>query len=102
MKKKFITKKIINLLFNVYNKDTLYDLEKYLTILKSNKYNVYLLGYDKELSEKNADEFNYTTEVEELSKKYGCEFEYITIEDIYKVKAIILESIGKYLLNLGS
>ena len=70
--------------------------------MKSNKYNVYLLGYDKELSEKNADEFNYTTEVEELSKKYGYEFEYITIEDIYKVKAIILESIGKYLLNLGS
>ena len=94
--------KIFFLVFNVYNKDTLYDLEKYLTILKSNKYNVYLLGYDKELSEKNADEFNYTTEVEELSKKYGCEFEYITIEDIYKVKAIILESIGKYLLNLGS
>ena len=70
--------------------------------MKSNKYNVYLLGYDKELSEKNADEFNYTTEVEELHKKYGCEFEYITIEDIYKVKAIILESIGKYLLNLCS
>ena len=93
--------KIFFLVFNVFKKNTLYDLEEYITKIKSKKYNIYLLGYDKESSENKTNEYNYIDEVEEFSKKNGCEFEYITVEDIYKVKAIIIDNIGKYLSNLG-
>ena len=91
--------KIFFLVFSIYNKDSLYDLEKYLIEIKSKEYKAYLLGYDKELSENKADEFNYIDKVEELTKKYGCEFEYVTMEDIYKVKTIIIDNIGKYFPN---
>ena len=93
--------KIFFLVFNVFKKNTLYDLQEYITKIKSKKYNIYLLGYDKESSENKTNEYNYIDEVEEFSKKNGCEFEYITVEDIYKVKAIIIDNIGKYLSNLG-
>ena len=91
--------KIFFLVFSIYNKDSLNDLEKYLIEIKSKEYKAYLLGYDKELSENKADEFNYIDKVEELTKKYGCEFEYVTMEDIYKVKTIIIDNIGKYFPN---
>ena len=86
-------------MFSIYNKDSLNDLEKYLIEIKSKEYKAYLVGYDKELSENKADEFNYIDKVEELTKKYGCEFEYVTMEDIYKVKTIIIDNIGKYFPN---
>ena len=42
-----------------------------------------------------------TKEVEKFTSKYKCEYEAISIEDIYKIKAIILDNITTNLKKLG-
>ena len=87
------------LVFDIYRKNTLFELEKFMTkIGMENK--IYLLGYNNDKSENKNDEFNYDDEIEKFAKKFGCEYEYITVDDIYKVKAIIIENIEKYFNNL--
>ena len=84
------------LVFDIYRKDTFFFLDKYITKI-GGKNKIYLLGYNNDSSENKTSEFNYENESEVFAKKYKCEYEYITIEDIYKVKAIIIENIEKYL-----
>ena len=60
------------------------------------KNKVYLLGYNNEINKtlKNFDsEPDCEDDIDLFVKKYGCEYEYINIEDIYKIKAIIIENI---------
>ena len=93
--------KIFFLVFNIYEKNTLYSLESYISIIDREKNKVYLLGYYNEAIENKNSEFNPTNEVEIFAKKYKVEYEFINIEDIYKVKAIIIDNIGIYLSSLG-
>ena len=91
--------RVFFLVFDIYKEDTLYALEDLIKKLSSVKYTVYLLGYNNESEQnKNIDkiDFDYGKSAEILSKKYGCEYEYITIEDIYKIKDIIIENINCY------
>ena len=83
--------------FNINKKNTLYNLEDSLNFLKTKKINKYLIGYNNTSSENINSDFDYENEAQKFVEKYGCEYEYISIEDIYKVKAIILENISKYL-----
>ena len=92
--------KVVFLVFDIYKKDTLFDLNNFIIKLGL-KSKIYLLGYNNRISEDQNDEFNYDDEAELFAKKYGCEYEYITLEDIYKVKAIIIDNIGHYLSTLG-
>ena len=88
--------KLFFLVFNIYKKETLYALEDLIKKLSSKKDKVYLLGYNNDSAENNSNEefdFDYGKEVERLSNKYECQYEYITIDDIYKIKAIILENL---------
>ena len=71
---------VIFLVFNIYKIDTLYKLEDWLKKIEENDYN---------------------KEVEKLTSKYNCEYESITIEDIYKVKAIIIDNITSYLKKIN-
>ena len=87
------------LVFDIYRKDTLFFLEKYITKIGS-KNKIYLLGYNNDSTENKTSEFNHENESVTFAKKYKCEYEYITIEDIYKVKAIIIENIEKYLSSV--
>ena len=62
---------------------------------------MYLLGYTSQnIEEKNGEIYN-SREVEKFSSKYRCEFETITNEDIYKVKAIIVDNIKAYLKSIS-
>ena len=92
--------KVVFLVFDINKKDTLFDLNNFIIKLGM-KSKIYLLGYNNRLSEEQNSEFNYDEEAELFAKRYGCEYEYITLEDIYKVKAIIIDNIGKYLSTLG-
>ena len=92
--------KVVFLVFDINKKDTLFDLNNFIIKLGM-KSKIYLLGYNNRLSEEQTSEFNYDEEAELFAKRYGCEYEYITLEDIYKVKAIIIDNIGKYLSTLG-
>jgi small GTP-binding protein len=92
--------KLIFLVFDINRKETLFDLNNFVIKLGL-KNKIYLLGYNKQINGDQNTEFNYDEEAELFAKKYGCEYEYITIEDIYKIKAIIIDNIGKYLLTLG-
>ena len=83
--------------FNINKKNTLYNLEDSLNYLKTKKINKYLIGYNNTSSENINNDFDYENEAQKFVEKYGCEYEYISIEDIYKVKAIILDNISKYL-----
>ena len=92
--------KLYFLVFDIYRKNTFYELEKFIKkIGMENK--IYLLGYNNETTEDKINEFNYDDEVEKFAKKFGCEYEYITLDDIYKIKAIILENIEMYFNNFG-
>ena len=85
--------------FDINKINTLYDMEKYIEKICKRKKGIYLLGYDNSTNKGN--EFGFENEMEKFNKKYGCEYENISIEDIYKVKALIIENIGKYLLDKG-
>ena len=90
--------KIYFLVFDIHRKDTLFSLDKYITKI-GDKNKIYLLGYHNDSTESTNDEFNYENECENFAKKYKCEYEYITIDDIYKIKAIIIENIEKYFIS---
>ena len=83
--------------FNINKKNTLYNLEDSLNYLKTKKINFYLIGYNNIFSENINSDFDYENEAQKFVEKYGCEYEYISNNDIYKIKAIILENISKYL-----
>ena len=88
------------LVFNVYKKNTLYELENW--IKKINKRNrTYLLGYFNEKTENKDNDFDYENEAQIFAQKYGIEYENITIDDIYKIKVIILDNINNYMTNIG-
>ena len=87
------------LVFDVYKKNTLFELEKIIQkIGMENK--IYLLGYNNDITDK-TEEFNYNDEIDKFVKKFGCKYEYITLDDIYKIKAIIIENIEMYFNIIG-
>ena len=92
--------KIFFLIFDIYRKDTLYDLEKYIKKIITKKNKIYLFGYNNNSSEHKSSDFNYIDEVGNFSKKFECEYDYLTIDEIYKIKAIIIDNIGIYISNL--
>ena len=92
---------VIFLVFNVYKIETLYKLEDWLKKIDTNNNKVYLLGYNNINFEEKIEENDYNKEVEKLTSKYNCEYESITIEDIYKVKAIIIDNITSYLKKIN-
>ena len=92
---------VIFLVFNIYKIDTLYKLEDWLKKIDTNNNKVYLLGYNNINFEEKIEENDYNKEVEKLTSKYNCEYENITIEDIYKVKAIIIDNITSYLKKIN-
>ena len=83
--------------FNINKNNTLYNLEKSLDYLKSKKINVYLIGYNNSSSDNFYNYFDYENEAQKFVEKFECEYEYVSIEDIYKIKAKILDNISKYL-----
>ena len=93
--------RIFFLVFNIYKLDTLYKLEDWLKKIDTKNNKVYLLGYTNENSEEKNNENDCSKEVEKLSSKYKCEYEYISIEDIYKVKAIIIDNITAFLKKIS-
>ena len=93
--------KIFFLIFDIYRKDTLYSLEEYIKKINIKKDKIYLFGYHYNSSEFKKSDFNYIDEVERFSKKFGCEYEYLTLDEIYKIKAIIIDNIEIYLSYLG-
>ena len=92
---------VIFLVFNIYKIDTLHKLEDWLKKIDTNNNKVYLLGYNNINFEEKIEENDYNKEVEKLTSKYNCEYESITIEDIYKVKAIIIDNITSYLKKIN-
>ena len=76
-------------------------MEKYIKKIDIIKNKVYLIGYDNDSSIFKNNEFYFLDEVEKFEKNYGIEYEYITLEDIYKIKTIIIDNIGIYFSNLG-
>lgn len=84
------------LVFDIYNKDTLYKLEDWLKLIDTQENEVHLLGYTNDSSENKNSELDCSSEVEKLKSKYKFEYESISLEDIYKVKAIIIDSIKSY------
>ena len=93
--------RIFFFVFNIYKIDTLYKLEDWLKKIDTKNNKVYLLGYTNENSEEKNNENDCSKEVEKLSSKYKCEYEYISIEDIYKVKAIIIDNITAFLKKIS-
>ncbi len=93
--------RIFFLVFNIYKIDTLYKLEDWLKKIDTKNNKVYLLGYTNEKSEEKNNENDCSKEVEKLSSQYKCEYEYISIEDIYKVKAIIIDNITAFLKKIS-
>ena len=93
--------RIFFLVFNIYKIDTLYKLEDWLKKIDTKNNKVYLLGYTNENSEEKNNENDCSKEVEKLSSKYKCEYEYISIEDIYKVRAIIIDNITAFLKKIS-
>ena len=93
--------RIFFLVFDINKLDTLYKLEVWLKQIDTKNNKVYLLGYTKENNEEKDDENDWGREVEKFSSKYNCEYETITIEDIYKVKAIIIDNIMAFLKTIS-
>ena len=89
--------KVIFLVFDLHKKDTLYKLEDWITNVNKNENKLYLLGYNNEAFENKINECNFNNEIEQFCSKYNIEYEAISFEDIFKVKAIILDNISKYL-----
>ena len=91
--------KVFFLVFDIHKKNTLYSLKKILKFLYKNKKAYYLLGYNKDSIENKISDFDFENEAQNFATKYSCDYEYVTIDDIYKVKAIILDYIKNYLVN---
>ena len=84
------------LVFDIYKKNTLKVLEDLIKNLYKTKSKIYLLGYNNEINKRfqslEAEE-DCQEDIDLLTKNYGVEYEYINIEDIYKIKAIIIDNI---------
>ena len=91
--------KVFFLVFDIYKKETLYKLEDWLKLINTKENKVYLLGYNNDSYESSG--YDCSSEVEKFTSKYRCEYEAVSIEDIYKVKSIILDNISSYLGSLG-
>ena len=94
--------KVFFLVFDIYKKDTLYALKDILKNLNPIKHKVYLLGYSNDSIENKSNnelDFDFKKEAEIFCNEYECEFEYITIDDVYKIKSIILENIRQNLTS---
>ena len=91
--------KVFFLVFDIYKKETLYKLEDWLKLINTKENKVYLLGYNNDSYENTISDCS--SEVEKFTSKYKCEYEAVSIEDIYKVKSIILDNISSYLGSLG-
>lgn len=87
--------------FDIYKKDTFDKLDSSLKKLDTKKIKVYLIAYNNDTSEKKKSEFEYETEAEKLCNKYGCFYEYVSIEDVYKIKAIIIDNISNNLPKIS-
>ena len=83
--------KIFFLVFDIYKKYTLYKLEDWLKLIDTKENKVYLLGYS---NDSNKSEDDCSNEVKQFTSKYNCKYEAISLEDIYKVKTIILDNIN--------
>ena len=84
------------LVFDINKKNTLKVLEDLIKNLYKTKSKIYLLGYNNEINKRfqslEAEE-DCREDIDLLTKNYGVEYEYINIEDIYKIKAIIIDNI---------
>ena len=84
------------LVFDINKKNTLKALEDLIKNLYKTKSKIYLLGYNNEINKRfqslEAEE-DCREDIDLLTKNYGVEYEYINIEDIYKIKAIIIDNI---------
>ena len=84
------------LVFDINKKNTLKALEDLIKNLYKTKIKLYLLGYNNEMNKRfqslEAEE-DCREDIDFLIKNYGVEYEYINIEDIYKIKAIIIDNI---------
>ena len=93
--------KVFFFVFDINKIKTLYAMEKYIKKIDINKNKVYLLAYNNTSKEIYRSESECSGEIEEFAKKYECEYEFISTEDIYKLKALIIDNIGKYLKTVG-
>ena len=84
------------LVFDINKKNTLKVLVDLIKNLYKTKSKIYLLGYNNEINKRfqslEAEE-DCREDIDLLTKNYGVEYEYINIEDIYKIKAIIIDNI---------
>ena len=93
---------VIFFVFNTNKKNNLYNLEDSLHYLKTKNIKIYLIGYNNTLYENIYNDFDCEKEAQNFVEKFGCEYEYVSIEDIYKIKAIILDNIDKYLKAIST
>ena len=89
--------KVFFIVFDMNKISTLYAMEKFIKKIDVNKNKVYLLAYNNTSREVYRSESECLDDIESFAKKYECEYEFIGTEDIYKLKALIIENIGKYL-----
>jgi len=90
---------VIFLVFNLNKKETFDPLKDLLKKIDTSKHRIYLLAYNKESfggGVSNISEVDYGKELQKFILDYNLEYEYITIDDIYKLKAIILDNIRYY------
>ena len=90
---------VIFLVFNLNKKETFDPLKDLLKKIDTSKHRIYLLAYNKESfggRVSNISEVDYGKELQKFILDYNLEYEYITIDDIYKLKAIILDNIRYY------
>ena len=90
---------VIFLVFNLNKKVTFEPLKDLLKKIDTSKHRIYLLAYNKESfggGVSNISEVDYGKELQKFILDYNLEYEYITIDDIYKLKAIILDNIRYY------
>lgn len=90
---------VIFLVFNLNKKETFDPLKDLLKKMDNSKHRMCLLAYNKESfvgGVSNISEVDYGKELQKFILDYNLEYEYITIDDIYKLKAIILDNIRYY------
>ena len=90
---------VIFLVFNLNKKETLDPLKDLLKKIDTTKHRVYLLAYNKESfggRVSSISEVDYGKELQKFILENNLEYEYITIDDIYKLKAVILDNIRYY------
>ena len=86
--------KLIFLVFDIYKKDTLDKFKNWMNDSDNKKSKVYLLGYKNDSSENINSEFDYENEAERFCIKHKCQYKSISIEEIDKIKDILLNNIN--------